>query len=110
MENAVDREKVISKLEELLEYSRYNDSVGWNPDNDTKTLEDALALLKAQEPVVRCRDCRYCFSADSDPLTPYDGESTWYCDRFDFDVDVLALDPCRFYCADGERRDEDADN
>lgn len=61
-------------------------------------------------PVVRCRDCRYCFSADSDPLTPYDGESAWYCDRFDFDVDVLALDPCRFYCADGERRDEDADN
>lgn len=46
-----DVEKVISKLEELLEYSRYNDSVGWNPDNDTETLENALALLKAQEPM-----------------------------------------------------------
>lgn len=45
-----DRDKVIRKLEELLVFSRYNDSVGWNPDNDTETLEDALALLKTQEP------------------------------------------------------------
>ena len=49
-----DREKVIRKLEELLVFSRYNDSVGWNPDNDTETLEGALALLKAQEPVKPC--------------------------------------------------------
>ena len=48
----MDREKVIKGLEELLEQSRYNDSVGWNPDCDTETLEDAIALLKAQEPRV----------------------------------------------------------
>lgn len=47
-----DREKVIEKLKELLALSRYNDSVGWNPDSDTDTLADALALLKAQEPRV----------------------------------------------------------
>ena len=47
-----DREKVVKKLEELLEQSRFNDSVGWNPDCDTETLEDAIALLKAQEPRV----------------------------------------------------------
>ena len=46
----VDREKVIKNLEELLVFSRYNDSVEWNPYNDTETLEDALALLKEQEP------------------------------------------------------------
>jgi hypothetical protein len=68
-------------------------------------VEDVNAVNAAL--VVRCRDCVHCFSVESDPLTPYDGESAWYCDRFDFDVDVLALDPCRFYCADGERRDED---
>ena len=45
----IDRENVIKKLEELLEQSRFNDSVGWNPDCDTETLEDALTLLKAQE-------------------------------------------------------------
>lgn len=45
----VDREKVIRNLEELLVFSRYNDSVEWNPYNDTKTLEGALALLKAQK-------------------------------------------------------------
>jgi hypothetical protein len=40
-------ENVVKKLEELLEQSRFNDSVGWNPDCDTETLVDALALLKA---------------------------------------------------------------
>ena len=45
----VDREKVIKNLEELLVFSRYNDSVEWNPYNDTETLEDAIALLKEQE-------------------------------------------------------------
>jgi hypothetical protein len=44
-------EKCVKKLEELLEQSRINDSVGWNPDCDTETLEDAIALLKAHEPV-----------------------------------------------------------
>lgn len=46
-----DREKVIEKLKELLALSRYNDSVGWNPDSDTDTLADTIALLKAQEPI-----------------------------------------------------------
>lgn len=41
-----DREKVIRNLEELLVFSRYNDSVGWNPYNDTETLEGAIVLLK----------------------------------------------------------------
>ena len=48
----VDREKVIKGLEEMLDDSKYNDSVNWNPWADTEILEDALALLKAQEPRV----------------------------------------------------------
>ena len=82
------REEVISKLEELLEYSRYNDSVGWNPDNDTETLEDTLALLREQGPVAPvlqsggnyvCGNCRMYTVGFLNPLT---GESvqTWkYC-------------------------------
>lgn len=46
MTDAEKREKVIRKLEELLVFSRYNDIVGWNPDNDTETLEGTLDLLK----------------------------------------------------------------
>ena len=47
-----DLEKVIKKLKEMLEESKYNDSVQYNPWADTETLEDAIALLKAQEPRV----------------------------------------------------------
>ena len=47
-----DREKVIKGLEIMLEESKYNDSVQYNPYADTETLEAAIALLKAQEPRV----------------------------------------------------------
>ena len=55
--------------------------------------------------VVRCKDCKHCFSCENDPMTPYDGETDWYCAEFDVDWHVLALDPNRFYCANGERRE-----
>lgn len=45
-----DVKDVIKGLEEMLEDSKYNDSVNWNPWADTETLEDAIALLKTQEP------------------------------------------------------------
>lgn len=60
-------------------------------------------------PVVRCRDCKHCFSCENDPMTPYDGETDWYCAEFDVDWHVLTLDPNRFYCANGERREQDAE-
>ena len=57
--------------------------------------------------VVRCRDCKHCFSLVQDPLLPYDGEPLWYCECFDDDWYVLDKDPNRFYCADGERREDE---
>ena len=48
-----EQEKVLEGLEEMLDESKYNDSVNWNPWADTETLEAAIALLKAQEP---CED------------------------------------------------------
>ena len=66
---------------------------------------DVLALLNAQEPVVRCAGCRYCVDADRD--TPYDGDEEWYCKRWERYVSAYSIDPYRFYCAAGERRDKE---
>lgn len=43
-------DKVINGLKKMLEESKYNDSVQYNPWADTETLEAAIALLNAQEP------------------------------------------------------------
>ena len=59
-------------------------------------------------PVVRCAYCKHCYDMGNDPMEPYDGESEWYCARFDRDTSAYEIDPYRFFCADGERRDDDA--
>ena len=64
-------------------------------------IEHALALLKEQEPVVRCSECKYAHMT-------YDGECK-YCDFWQEDGgDALYLDK-GFYCAAGERRDGESD-
>jgi len=78
-----DREKVIKALEETIPFL---DSRGYG--GAAHTVYDALALLKEQETVVRCKDCKHymtmhcncggCFISDD------------------------------WYCADGERTDNDA--
>lgn len=57
--------------------------------------------------VVRCAYCKHCYDMGSDPMEPYDGESEWYCARFDRDTSAYEIDPYRFYCADGERRESE---
>ena len=52
------------------------------------------------EIVTRCSECMYCF--DEDRETPYDGESWWYCARWDKETNAYGTDPYRFFCADGE--------
>ena len=109
----VDREKVIRGLEcctkDECECCPY-ENVCFGDDEvelfDTLA-RDALALLKAQEPRVRCAYCKHCFDMSNDPMEPYDGESEWYCERFDRDTSAYEIDPYRFFCADGERRDDD---
>lgn len=58
-------------------------------------------------PVVRCAYCKHCFDMGSDPMEPYDGEREWYCERFDRDTSAYEIDPYRFFCADGKRRDDE---
>ena len=67
-----------------------------------------LAIIKGAPtidavPVVRCAECRYCVDADRD--TPYDGDEEWYCRRWERYVSAYSVDPYRFYCAAGEKRE-----
>ena len=78
----MDKEKVI---DELIKLKRFLPSTMWEPIND------AIAMLKEQKELVRCDDCRHA------------------------EVSQSGLIKCRgifrsreWYCADGERRDDDA--
>lgn len=93
---------LISRAYVLAEYDRQHKGP---PGGARKIIEDAPAVDAV--PVMRCRNCIHCFNTDSDPMEPYDGEAHWYCDEFDTDWNVLQLDPNRFYCANGDRRDDD---
>lgn len=66
------------------------------------------AMVEVPE-IVRCVDCKHCFSLTEDPLQPYDGEFEWYCEINDRDYNVHARDPRRYYCANGERREAPGD-
>ena len=78
----MDKEKVI---DELIKLKRFLPSTMWEPIND------AIAMLKEQKELVRCADCRHA------------------------EVSQSGLIKCRgifrsreWYCADGERRTDDA--
>ena len=55
---------------------------------------DALALLKEQEAVVRCKDCNECYFASN--RAPH--EQSWACGKHGIDVTP------NWFCADGERK------
>ena len=89
-----DREKVINAIECCIDgclcaECDYEGTEGcWNK----VLLTDALALLKEQEAVVRCKDCRWAEVSDN--------EHTW-CDHVDHEF-------CHkndWFCADGERKE-----
>ena len=60
----IDREKAIKRLEEISDYffNVYHYSKDREEINKAKdrcdAVEDVIALLKEQETVVRCKDCR----------------------------------------------------
>lgn len=62
----------------------------------TFLIKDALELLKEQQKIVRCKDCRF---TQEPIIEDYIGKRIW-CNRLDkyFDND--------WFCADGERKDE----
>lgn len=58
--------------------------------------------------VVRCKDCRHCFELSAtDPMTPYcGGADGFFCEAFDMDFYTPHYDAGKYYCADGERRED----
>ena len=92
-----DREKVIKHFEHLLNAAKgnYQDFV----DLTVECGEEILALLKEQEAVVRCKDCRYCTIAADKKWRQDFGKSIYECDHKGF----CCVEP-DWFCADGERR------
>lgn len=80
-----DREKVIKTLTDAL---TAKENYPWaKAEMSFEFIEMLLELLKEQEAVVWCRDCKYWAVGDFGPFCPYhyDARPDWY-------------------CADGERR------
>ena len=62
----MDKEKVIKGLEQFKsDFKPFCGNIA-----DWKRVDDALALLKEQEPIGRCKDCRYW--QDNDPAHTYE--------------------------------------
>lgn len=83
----MDREKVIKEWESIL--SRDPMDIPWD------LIDETLTLLKEQEAVVRCKDCKHCYFASN--RIPC--EQTLACGKHGIDI---APD---WFCADGERAD-----
>ena len=77
-----DREKVIRKLKEALENAENEGEIF--AEVRRPVLFDALALLKEQEAVVRCKDCdnKECWGRAGDVVCGIDGtphRPDWFC-------------------------------
>lgn len=83
----LDREKVKAELDEIVEQCRGMDYIGFS--TITEHCQNILALLKEQEAVVRCKDCKHGKIYDVNLV--------------DCDLNELAKD-ADFFCADGERK------
>lgn len=92
-----DREKVIERLEECLSASCRGFRTCPYSDDAWDAVASALALLREQEPIVRCGDCKYwyackCWNDNVFQQVRYRGH------RSDFVTDS------DWFCAEGERK------
>lgn len=88
----IDRENVISNLEMNIRWISDHPAhqfPGWG--NAVAAMTDALELLKEEESIVRCKDCKY-----ANHETPF--FDIW-CDR----ISTGCYED--WFCADGERRE-----
>ena len=88
MEHSINREKVISWLEGLAQ----QDWRMFHSDSEVQVIaEYALALLKEQQEIVRCKDCMYSFEDDESKRL----ECRFHSGYFPVTED--------WFCANGER-------
>lgn len=97
----IDREKVIKGLEETeIRLKQAVDRGGemsvMGAFKCLNNVTDAIALLKEQETIVRCMDCKYGWLL---PKSPFVGCQKPYGGSLRHSID--------YYCADGERKDDD---
>lgn len=104
----VDREKVIKGLL-CCAHTDGTNCVNCpydNMDEDCTALMsmDALALLKEQDAIVRCKDCKHATMTS-------DGKMCKYCamDTDDFGDQRNVYHDADWFCADGERKEGDGD-
>jgi len=83
-----DREKVINGLEWILNDMEENGH--GQIDYYADEIREAITLLKEQEAVVKCKDCKYFSNGD--------GSTNWLPCR-------EIITPPGWFCADGERGD-----
>ncbi len=98
--NAIDREKVINGLEECLSASCRGFKLGiYCPMSDEvwNNVRDALALLKANEPI-RCKDCTYFVANNAE-----EGDWSGRCTNIYLPMNGITVDGW-WFCADGARR------
>jgi hypothetical protein len=86
----MDREKTALGIREMLMRDTWRD-IDANRPRYQHILNDALALLKEQEALVRCKDCKH----KEESVSP-----SWeaWCNRLHCGCDL------NWYCADGERK------
>lgn len=99
MDDLISREAAIARIDRCVALS----GIGLEPVMAIRDVKALISVLPAVDavPVVRCKDCIHW-------QEPFDSYNTGYlvahCDMFK-DGDAFHE---RFYCAHGERRDEDA--
>lgn len=96
----MDREKVIRAIDICLGHGKCNDcgyhsGANYSDQNCRgRMLQDVLILLKEQEAVVRCKDCKH--------GDPFNGGEI-YCEKDIGTIETSVHKP-DWFCADGERR------
>ena len=91
-----DPESVIKRLGKVSYYFKSLLTVGWQGDADIyrehrESVNMAIALLKEQPEIVRCKDCIY---------HHYDNDHIPYCERIDYGYGWKDDD----FCSRGKRR------
>lgn len=87
-----DREKVIKRAERIMCSTVDRDMID-------SFCEDVISLLKKQDAVVRCKDCKYEFC-----INPNEKEKIYECMKYPI-ANLRITHKPEWFCADGERKE-----
>ena len=88
-----ERETVIKKLQEALDDAENNGNI--YTQIRRPVVFETIVLLKEQPEIVRCKDCKHWMA------------NTQFCGLLTVDGFTAHRTPSEWFCADGERRDDD---